>query len=388
MSAKTSRLFMGPTEADVERAVARALTLRQAIDDHVTPERITRYVRALAETSAPSSAAGCLRGPVLTDLWRDDGAFETEHFSLDTNHAGSGELAVVTGDRTTPAQLWLFAHLDTISYLVSHPVGEGYRLVPYCYHLTQDGRRDAHALRYDLTTGQFVTVADGVLVSEGGSTRFEPAGGPALQSGDRVVPVTAFACDENGFLTAHLDNAGGVAALAVAAPLFARLGREAFFAFPDEEEGPAGSGNHMIARGSARIATACQTTPDLAVVVDMQQFGDAHVLGSGAVLSEYASGGRGSVTPPPLYRATTEFFSRLGPEAVSVCENGATRISRSDDVSVMLRTSSILLLGFPGADRHFDTKLPTAHLADLVHLTKALVYLSALGEVLRERRDG
>jgi hypothetical protein len=48
----------------------------------------------------------------------------------------------------------------------------------------------------------------------------------------------------------------------------------------------------------------------------------------------------------------------------------------------MLRTQAILLLGFPGADRHFDRAFPTAHIDDLVALTKALVYVSSLGAVL------
>jgi hypothetical protein len=48
--------------------------------------------------------------------------------------------------------------------------------------------------------------------------------------------------------------------------------------------------------------------------------------------------------------------------------------SRSDDVSVMLKTPNILLLGFPGFNRHFDLGEPTANIYDLVNLAKSMVY--------------
>jgi hypothetical protein len=52
--------------------------------------------------------------------------------------------------------------------------------------------------------------------------------------------------------------------------------------------------------------------------------------------------------------------------------------SRSDDVSVMLKTPNILLLGFPGFNRHFDPGEPTANIYDLVNLAKSMVYFAAL----------
>jgi hypothetical protein len=128
--------------------------------------------------------------------------------------------------------------------------------------------------------------------------------------------------------------------------------------------------------------------PDLAVIVDVQQAtesgpsGTPGRLGSGAVLSEFSSLARGSVTPPPLYSAARSFFDQLAADGLRVLEPNNAYTSRSDDVSVMLRTQSILLLGFPGADRHFDRSFPTAHLDDVVSLTKALVYASSLAVVM------
>lgn len=374
----------GPTTADVASASERARALTPLIDRWVTPERVLRYVRELACVPAPSSAALEMRGPVLARLWTEDEALAADRLRIDADFGRSGELVVRTGPGARKP-LWYVAHLDTISYLVRSGEATRYRLVPYCYHLTETGVRDARALRYDLETGRFVTYAEGMLVSRGGVPYFEPASPTELKPGDRVVPVAPFSCGETGLLTGHLDNAGGMAALAVAAPLLGRLGIDALFAFPDEEEGPVGNGNQVSSRGAARIAAAAGTPPDLAVVVDMQQFDAAEGLGAGAVLSEFASGGRGSVTPPPLYGATRAFFQSLTHDGLSVVENASTHISRSDDVSLMLRTSSILLLGFPGTDRHFDARLPQGHLSDLVHLTRALVYVSALCSVLGER---
>lgn len=50
----------------------------------------------------------------------------------------------------------------------------------------------------------------------------------------------------------------------------------------------------------------------------------------------------------------------------------------------MLRTPNILLLGFPGFNRHFDNGDPGADLSDIVDLTKALIYMSLLQPLVRQ----
>jgi hypothetical protein len=190
-------------------------------------------------------------------------------------------------------------------------------------------------------------------------------------------------------MTGHFDNAGGVAALAVAAPVLAEIGADALLAMPDEEEGPAASGNQTISRGSARLIGAAPA-PRLAVVVDMQQTAaegnsgpdGAGTPGEGAVLSEFSSRARGAVMPPPLYAAARAFTRQLDGLGATVRETSNLYTSRSDDVSVMLRSAEIVLLGFPGGDRHFDEALPSAHLDDLVSLARALVFVSALATEL------
>ena len=194
-----------------------------------------------------------------------------------------------------------------------------------------------------------------------------------------------------------MDNAGGVAALAVAAPVLAQAGVEALIALPDEEEGPPGAGSQMMGRGGSRIVSLLPP-PDLAVIADVQQAGgdpdaDTHAgvenstrLGAGAVLAEFSSLARGAVTPPHLYALARQLTDVMGQAGVRVQESNNAYISRSDDVGVLLKTPNILLLGFPGFNRHFDLGPPRANLHDVVHLAKALVYCSALVPVYRDLR--
>lgn len=384
-----------PNLADLDRIGSMIDRLRPLVEAHVTPERVLRYARAVSEMPAPSTTASAMRAPVLHRLLAEDGSFEWP-LRLDDDFERTGNTVLICG-RGERKPLWYFAHLDTISYLVQPARGGAYPLVPFCYHLTENGSRPAQAMRYDLAKGGFRVCAEGELRSVDGKPYFHPDSGSRgeLRTGDRVVPIAPFSVSASGELVGHLDNGGGVAALAVAASVLARTGVDAMIAFPDEEEGPRGSGNQMIARGTARLM-ADRCPPELAVVVDMQQAIDGDMpgastagrLGAGAVLSEFSSLGRGAVTPPPLYALAQETIHRLGASGVCVRESANTYTSRSDDVSIMLKTPAILLLGFPGFDRHFDRAYPRAHLSDLVNLSKALVYMSALATVLAEPATG
>lgn len=367
------------------RSLAAAVeALRPMVDAYVTKDRVRRYVSALADTPAASTAASAFRLPVLKALLEEDRALGDSRLQLHENFERTGSTVMLTGGaRRKP--IWYFAHLDSISYLVRPESGGRYPLVPFCYHMIENGDRQARAYRYDLYTLSYRVVASGRLQSEGGVPFFLP-GDPhePLAAGDRVVPVASYSEDEaSGTFVGHADNAGGVAALAVAAPLLARANVEALLAFPDEEEGPRGSGSQVIGRGGTRIVNQ-MLTPDLAIVADMQQAGgdldadDAARLGGGAMLAEFSSLARGAVTPPPLYALARAFIDILAAVGVRIQESGNTYTSRSDDVSVLLKTPNILLLGFPGLDRHFDRAEPRANLNDLVDLAKSLVYFAAL----------
>ena len=150
----------------------------------------------------------------------------------------------------------------------------------------------------------------------------------------------------------------------------------------------------MIGRGSTRILNLLPV-PELVVVSDVQQTGgdsppntpgggDGAKLGKGAVLSEFSSLTRGAVTPPHLYALAVEFVAALQKFGVNVQISNNSYTSRSDDVSVMLKTPNVLLLGFPGFNRHFDLGEPTANIYDLVNLAKAIVYFAALRTQLQQ----
>lgn len=384
------------TQPPLSRLDAEIENLRPTVDEHITSERVARYLRAIAETPAPSTAASMMRGPVLKELLEADKVLD-DRLTLNSNYSNTGSTVILVGNGAEPRPLWYFAHLDTISYLVGAAESTRPPLIPFCYHLTEDGERDALCYRFDLRSGRYVAVAEGLLESEAGVAYFRPAEtGFKMESGDRIVPVTAVAVGPNGAWTGHFDNAGGVAALAVAAPVLARAGFDAMLAFPDEEEGPRGSGSQVIGRGGSRIVDRL-APPDLAVVVDMQQSGEGSKagsvtrngirLGKGAVLSEFASLGRGAVTPPHLL-ALGRYMSRLiGEHGVDIQTSQGSYTSRSDDVSVMLKTPNILLLGFPGLNRHFDDGLPMANLGDIVNLSKALVYMALLRPIIRAMAD-
>ena len=380
----------------VSRTTARLSALQPLVDSYITVERIRRYVASISSVAPPSTAASSLRGPILKELLNDVKALENDNLHFRLNYEKTGNCIILTGTKNVRKKLWYIAHLDTVSYLVQPKHQSLYPLVPFCHHMIQNGKRFAVAYRFIPSNSRYEIVARGCLESEDFHPFFRPESGDFnLKPGDRIVFSTSYQEDRlTGNLTAHIDNAGGVAALLAAAPVLAAAKVEALLAFPDEEEGPAGSGNQMIGRGSARILNLLPV-PELVVVSDVQQTGgdtssnapgggDGAKLGEGAVLSEFSSLTRGAVTPPHLYALAVEFAGVLQEVGVKVQISNNLYTSRSDDVSVMLKTPNVLLLGFPGFNRHFDLGEPTANIYDLVNLAKAIVYFAALRTQLQQ----
>ncbi len=284
------------------------------MEERVTRDRVWRAAATLAEIPAPSTAASAFRGEALRALLAEGGSGAM----LDLDHERSGSAAILVGSTPEAGRLWYFAHLDTISYLIGRREGAGYALVPYCYHLT--AKADG-PLEPSVRSRRVLLPPDRRRHPRlaGWRGRLRPDGDdPCLRPGDRVVPVARCRIADDGTAIGHFDNAGGVAALVVAAAALAEAGEHATIFLPDEEEGPAGTGNQTIGRGGMRLV-ASRPPPDLAIVSDMQQAAVGAVgphLGAGAVLSEYASLGRGSVTPPHLFAAAVEWSQHAcGPGA-------------------------------------------------------------------------
>jgi putative aminopeptidase FrvX len=364
----------------LDRAAARISLLRPLVDAHITVERIRHYVASISSVASPSTAASVCRGPVLKELLQETKAFESGNLHFHLNFEKTGNSVIFTGTKNFRKNLWYIAHLDTVSYLIQPRQGSRYPLVPFCHHMIQNGSRLAVAYRFVPSNARYEIAARGCLESEDSHPFFRPESGDLdLKPGDRIVFSTSYREDRlTGDITADIDNAGGVAALLAAAPLLAAAKVEALIAFPDEEEGPPGSGNQMIGRGSSRILNLLPV-PELVVVSDVQQTGgDGAKLGQGAILSEFSSLTRGAVTPPHLYALAVELAAALPEVGVKIQLSDNSYTSRSDDVSVMLKTPNILLLGFPGFNRHFDLGEPTANIYDLVNLAKSMVYFAAL----------
>ena len=104
--------------------------LRPRVDHYVTSDRVRRYLSALVDTPAPSTAAGAMRVPVLTRLLKADGAFDNGRLRLDPDFGGVGSPVIFTGADGVEKPFWAFAHLDTISYLVQPDQGGRVPLVP------------------------------------------------------------------------------------------------------------------------------------------------------------------------------------------------------------------------------------------------------------------
>ena len=120
-----------------------------------------RYLKAIAEIPAPSTAAAALRTPQLRQLLADDGALDLPGLHLHASFADCASSVILTGSPDRHKPLWYMAHLDTLSYLVQPRAGERYPLVPFGYHLMTGGSRMAWAWRYDLASNRYRVVADG-----------------------------------------------------------------------------------------------------------------------------------------------------------------------------------------------------------------------------------
>lgn len=388
---------------DIAGTLDRWPDVWQRLDETITAERAADVFVRLADTHAPSLTSRHTRGPVIREILEKEAAYKAGLVRYEKNLWGTGTVALETGSAVRK-HIWLMAHLDTISYIVLRKEGARFRLIPLCYHQIREGRRAARALCYSPATGALETCAVGDIVSEAsGEQVYFETDAQALPHGARIVYHSeARVNPETLALAGNIDNAFGCAAVVLATVCLAALrtsdtqvAPELLAVFPDEEEGVTATGNQAFCKGSARLLnrTPLEAVPNLVMVSDVQEGKDMSDgpgatgirLGEGATYTAGSSRGKGAAVPPALLSFQEELSDFLSPRGISMKANRDGYSSRSDDVSVMMYTPNVALIGFLGTDRHFDQGIPQAHLADLMHLARIMVVYTLIAQDERWR---
>lgn len=359
--------------------LAERPSLIDEINSRVTPEALLTVLRSIADTPAPSGASSLTRGEVVQS-WFESTRLEAAGATLqrDAFDSGCDILTSETGG------ISILAHLDEVSYLLREPVEPGlWRVAPYCYHLAEKPA-PARIVRF-APDGTWRLLCDAQISLKDGHHLVAFPVDVELKPGDRVVLASPLAHDENtGRVTGSLDNAAGVAAALLASEAMLGCGIPFSTYLTDEEEGPSGAASQTISRGAARLLRR-RAPAALTVAVDIHGLGKADLernqnyrLPWGASLAEYSSGGKGSVARPDIYASLMQALEPLASRGVRVRANIGGHVPRSDDVVAMLHSNRVVILGYPGENRHFDRGLPAVNLQDLVDLARALVVVGAL----------
>ncbi len=359
--------------------LAQRPTFLDDIVEWITPESVTCILRPVADTPAPSGVSSLTRGPIIQSWFESKELLKKGAF-LETNAFQSGTEVLSFG----VGGLSLLAHLDEVSYLFCEPVKPGVsRITPYCYHLASEPT-PARILRFTAMGSWQVLCNAQVQMSDDYYLVLYPEN-VKMGFADRVVLASPVTYDESsGLVTGSMDNAAGVAAALAASEIMLRLGIPFNCYLTDEEEGPAGASNQTISRGASRILRHVKPAP-LSVAIDIHGLSEVelakslnHRLPWGASLAEFSSGGKGSVAPPEILLALSDTFSLLAENGFRVRQNTGGYVPRSDDVAAMLHSNRVVILGYPGLNRHFDQGLPTVNVHDLVYLARALVVVGAM----------
>jgi hypothetical protein len=354
------------------------------LDDLVTPESYFSTFQKLSDNYSPTLTVSRVQGPLIEELLAEE-IGNSSPLKVDRNLRGSGTIGITIGRE--PAPIWLSAHGDICSYLTGERAERGYELTPFCMHRARPGRRDAVALDLPRGSGSLDRLVEGVMVTTDRGELFFETDVPDLPLWTRVVHhLPATWNRESDEIHGFIDNQGGSAAMLLAARVLSHLDVNVLLLVNDEEEGPVDKGNQGFSRAHTRLLhrTPHELLPEMVVVTDAHQQENALEAGAptmfsqGATFTGASSGTRGSVTPPQLLGFLRDLSEELRPRGISLVENTAY-VSRSDDVSALLYTQNICLVGFPGAYAHFD-RTPFSHCGDLVHLTKTLVVLALIAQ--------
>lgn len=353
-------------------------TSTRLCDRLITVERAVHLLTRIADTPAPSGASSITRGKQVAAWFREENlAAAGVEISLDHRRSGCDLISSGTGG------LRMLAHLDEISYLVEGPTASQglWPVTAYCYHLAE-GPAPARVLRFS-GDGTWQVTDRGQILEKDGRLYYQASSDVELRPGDRVCLASDLQFDgESGLVTGSLDNAAGVVAALMAAAVLGQMQIPFSVVLSDEEEGPSGASSQTISRGALRYYHSAADAP-LTVAIDIHGVPDAdqeavrgHTVPWGASLAEFSSHGRGSVAPPQLYAAASEYLSAHPLLALGVRANIGGYVPRSDDVVAMTKTNRVLILGYPGINRHFDRGLPSANIYDLMELARSLVALA------------
>lgn len=381
----------------IEEELDRYTGLFDRLDKIITPERAFAFFKRIADTYAPTLTVRYTRGPVIERLVQEARSQDLcdANLTFHRNYLATGNVTLELGSKRRKP-VWSMAHLDIISFLTGEREGRRYRVTPYCVtRLPERARREALGLAFAPDTGAMEEIAQGWLLTEdGGRTLYFETDAADLPPATRVVYASEAEWDqESGMVYGTIDDAFGCTALVLSALVLSHYPAEALVVLTDEEEGVVGIGNRAFARGSTRLLSRVtpEMLPDLITITDLHEevtdlaAGNLATerFGQGALFAGFASNAKGVVTPPQLLTFQRELVRYLTTHGIRLGENTGY-VSRSDDVSAVLATPNVALIGYPGAYSHFaDT--PRAHLDDLVHLAQTLAVYLLLAQSSRWR---
>ena len=377
----------------IEQALRPYSDLFERMETVITPEAAFRVFQQLADTYAPTLTARYTRGLTIQRIMEDMQGVGSlrDKLLLDLNFRRTGNVAITLGTQAVKP-IWVFAHLDNISYLTGPKVDGLYALTAFHEPRISDGERDGVALGYDDSSQRLRIIAEGMIITSQAGTHSEFRTEEAdLPPATRVVFQTEASWDgSTGMLYGSVDDAFGCAALVMCAIVLSSFDVDALIVLTDEEEGVVGVGNTAFARGSQRMISRTDPNelPSIMSVTDLHEISpsvddNGEVIevpgcGEGALFAGFASGTRGGVTPPHVLAAMREVSGWINGKGILLREN-QSYVSRSDCMSAMMATQNVILMGFPGAYSHFD-KTPRAHIDDLVALSKSLTVLIAAAQ--------
>jgi len=336
-------------------------------------DRTYDLLQSIADTPGPSQVAAWTRGSVIEDFLKEHDLLDKSDVKWDRNYKNTGNGLLRQGD-PNKKNVWLFAHWDTISYLIGEKSSKGYNIIPYYHHLMEEEARDGLCLGFDLESKQYKIICRGKVIG-GDNPKFIPDGDNKLESGYRVVFDTPIhEIDKDGYYAGQFDDAAGCTAILLAATYLSTFSDiNLITCFTDEEEGPVCKGNTAFSRGSSRILPDF-SAPDLAIVSDMHSMSSKEIasdyLGKGALLTEYASNTKGAVTPPWLFSSIKHIVKSLNPEIKAIIS--PSYASRSDCVNVYRKTPNVVLAGVASYNRHYSNGIPVCSIYDVMNLARTI----------------